>query len=82
MITGERGRWTARFGPQAREVGAAGLEDEFRGRIVEEREQQVLDRHVLMARLAGMTLEDRWSDWHRQPFGPTSTEHITIYRAN
>ena len=36
----------------------------------------------LMARLADMTLEDRWSDWHRRPFGPTSTDHISVYRAN
>ena len=34
----------------------------------------------LMARLAGMRLEERWANWHRAPFGPTSTNHISIYR--
>jgi SAM-dependent methyltransferase len=34
----------------------------------------------LMARLAGMTLEARWSDWSRSPFGPTSTNHVSVYR--
>jgi SAM-dependent methyltransferase len=34
----------------------------------------------LMARLAGMDLEQRWSDWHRRPFGPTSTDHVSVFR--
>ncbi len=34
----------------------------------------------LMARLAGLTLESRWADWHQTPFGPTSTNHISVYR--
>src|SRR5690606_30606254 len=38
---------------QAVEVGTAGLEHGFGGRVVDERKQQVLDRHVLVARLAG-----------------------------
>ena len=28
----------------------------------------------LMARLAGMTLRERWSDWNRAPFTSDSTE--------
>src|ERR1019366_2360191 len=36
----------------------------------------------LMARLNGMTLEDRWADWHRRPFGARSTDHISVWRAN
>src|SRR5690606_14771810 len=35
------------------EIRPAGLEHAFRGRVVEQRQQQVLDRHVLVARLAG-----------------------------
>ena len=38
---------------QAREVDAAGLEHGLGGGVVEQRQQQVLDRHELMARLAG-----------------------------
>ena len=38
---------------QLADVGAGGLEHGLGGRVVEQREQQVLDRHVLMARLAG-----------------------------
>jgi SAM-dependent methyltransferase len=34
----------------------------------------------LMARIAGMTLEERWADWRRAPFGPTSTNHVSLYR--
>lgn len=34
----------------------------------------------LMAQLAGMTLEERYADWHRKPFMSTSTEHVSIYR--
>jgi len=36
----------------------------------------------LMARLAGMSLEQRWADWHRTPFGPSSTDHVSVYRTN
>src|SRR5690606_6582663 len=38
---------------QAVEVRAAGLEHRLRGRVVEQCQQQVFDRHVLVARLAG-----------------------------
>jgi SAM-dependent methyltransferase len=33
----------------------------------------------LMARLASMTLEQRWADWRCTPFGATSTDHVSIY---
>jgi len=34
----------------------------------------------LMARLAGMTLVSRWSDWHRRPFTHESTSHVSVWR--
>jgi SAM-dependent methyltransferase len=34
----------------------------------------------LMARLNGMTLEDRWADWHCRPFDARSTDHISVWR--
>jgi SAM-dependent methyltransferase len=33
----------------------------------------------LMARLAGMTLRDRWSGWKREPFTSASTRHISVW---
>jgi SAM-dependent methyltransferase len=33
----------------------------------------------LMARLAGLTLRDRWSDWNREPFTSTSRSHISVW---
>lgn len=33
----------------------------------------------LMARLAGMTLRERWSDWHRTPFTGDSRQHISVW---
>jgi SAM-dependent methyltransferase len=33
----------------------------------------------LMARLASMTLRERWSDWHRTPFTGESRHHISIW---
>jgi hypothetical protein len=33
----------------------------------------------LMARLAGMTLRDRWSGWSREPFTSDSTEHVSVW---
>ena len=33
----------------------------------------------LMARLAGMTLRERWSDWNREPFTSESTKHISVW---
>lgn len=35
----------------------------------------------LMARLSGMTLEDRWADWHCRPFDAHSTDHVSVWRA-
>jgi SAM-dependent methyltransferase len=33
----------------------------------------------LMARLAGMTLRERWSDWDRSPFTKDSRSHISVW---
>jgi SAM-dependent methyltransferase len=33
----------------------------------------------LMARLAGLTLRERWSDWHREPFTSESTAHVSVW---
>jgi SAM-dependent methyltransferase len=33
----------------------------------------------LMARLAGMTLRERWSGWHREPFTSDSTGHVSVW---
>ncbi|MBV8949568.1 MAG: class I SAM-dependent methyltransferase, partial [Actinobacteria bacterium] len=34
----------------------------------------------LMAQLAGMTLIDRWNDWHRTPFTSESRSHVSVWR--
>ncbi|MEV4320413.1 class I SAM-dependent methyltransferase [Actinocrispum sp. NPDC049592] len=34
----------------------------------------------LMARLAGLTLHERWTDWHHSPFTSRSQTHISVYR--
>jgi SAM-dependent methyltransferase len=34
----------------------------------------------LMARLAGMELENRWADWAGAPFTHESTTHVSVYR--
>jgi SAM-dependent methyltransferase len=34
----------------------------------------------LMAKLAGLVLEHRWSDWDKSPFSHLSTRHISILR--
>jgi SAM-dependent methyltransferase len=34
----------------------------------------------LMARLAGLTLRERWSDWHRAPFTGESRQHISVWQ--
>ena len=36
----------------------------------------------LMARLNGMTLQDRWADWHCGPFDARSTDHVSVWRWN
>jgi SAM-dependent methyltransferase len=33
----------------------------------------------LMARLAGMTLRERWEDWQRRPFTSASDKHISVW---
>lgn len=33
----------------------------------------------LMARLAGLTLRERWADWHRSPFTGESRNHISVW---
>jgi SAM-dependent methyltransferase len=33
----------------------------------------------LMARLAGMTLRERWSGWRREPFTSASTRHVSVW---
>jgi hypothetical protein len=33
----------------------------------------------LMARLGGMTLRERWSDWNREPFTGDSRSHISVW---
>jgi hypothetical protein len=32
-----------------------------------------------MARIAGMTLRERWSDWNRGPFTSESTKHVSVW---
>ncbi len=34
----------------------------------------------LMARLAGMRLQDRWAGWRREPFTALSPAHVSVYR--
>jgi SAM-dependent methyltransferase len=34
----------------------------------------------LMARLAGMTLRERWSSWQREPFTGDSRSHISVWQ--
>lgn len=34
----------------------------------------------LMAQLAGMTLRERWADWHRAPYTSDSTGHISVWQ--
>ena len=33
----------------------------------------------LMARIAGMRLRERWSDWNREPFTSDSTKHVSVW---
>lgn len=33
----------------------------------------------LMARIAGMTLRERWSDWSRTPFTSDSRKHVSVW---
>lgn len=34
----------------------------------------------LMARIAGMQLQDRWGGWQREPFTSSSDAHVSVYR--
>ena len=34
----------------------------------------------LMARLAGMRLENRWAGWRQEPFTALSTSHVSVYQ--
>ena len=34
----------------------------------------------LMARLAGMTLRERWSGWNREPFTSAGTTHVSVWQ--
>ncbi len=34
----------------------------------------------LMAELAGMTLEDRWAGWNREPFTGDAPSHVSVWR--
>jgi hypothetical protein len=33
-----------------------------------------------MARAEGLTLEHRWSNWRKEPFGAESGRHVSVYR--
>jgi Methyltransferase domain len=33
----------------------------------------------LMARIAGLTLRERWSDWNREPFTGDSRSHVSVW---
>jgi SAM-dependent methyltransferase len=52
---------------------AEGVYSTFPGRYVWPAE---LD---LMARIAGMRLRERWSDWTRSPFTTQSTKHVSVW---
>lgn len=34
----------------------------------------------LMARIAGMTLHERWADWNREPFTSDSRSHVSVWQ--
>ncbi len=34
----------------------------------------------LMAQLAGLTLSERWGDWHRAPFTSSSDSHVSVWK--
>jgi SAM-dependent methyltransferase len=36
----------------------------------------------LMARLGGLSLQERWGGWDRRPFDSFSTKHVSVYRAS
>ena len=34
---------------------------------------------ILMAKLAGLDLEDRWGDWDRSPFTSESAKQVAVF---
>jgi hypothetical protein len=34
----------------------------------------------LMAKLAGMSLRNRWAEWDRSPFTGVSTSHVSVWQ--
>jgi hypothetical protein len=34
----------------------------------------------LMARLAGLTLRERWADWNHEPFTRESRNHVSVWQ--
>ena len=34
----------------------------------------------LMARIAGLSLRDRWADWQRTPFTSASESHVSVWQ--
>jgi hypothetical protein len=40
---------------------------------------RVAGRVHLMARIAGLTLRERWSSWRRAPFTAESTWHVSVW---
>jgi hypothetical protein len=32
-----------------------------------------------MARIAGLTLRERWGDWGREPFTSESCKHVSVW---
>jgi SAM-dependent methyltransferase len=36
----------------------------------------------LMARIAGMTLRERWASWRREPFTSESAKHVSVWEKN
>ena len=39
-----------------------------------------VDRHDELAARSGLALEERWSTWDREPFGPNSTYAVSVHR--
>jgi SAM-dependent methyltransferase len=54
-------------------------DDGFRGRSIPFRYVWPAELD-LMAKLAGMTLRERWSDWNREPFTSDSRKHVSVWQ--
>jgi SAM-dependent methyltransferase len=67
-------------------VAQKAMSHHFFSRGSEVRESSTIFRYVwpseldLMARLSGMSLCHRWSDWNRLPFTGESTAHVSVWR--